>query len=60
MSIEKFAGFFSLTCDNCGEELNEQFDEFHDAVEAKKDNGWKSKRINGDWEDWCDKCCEEA
>lgn len=59
MTIDKFAGLFTLTCDNCGKELNEQFDEFYDAVEAKKENGWKSKRVNGDWEDWCDECCEE-
>jgi hypothetical protein len=58
MSIDKSCGFFTLTCDNCGEELNESFFEFHEAVDAKKENGWKSRKVNGKWEDWCDVCCE--
>ena len=40
-----------LICDNCGKELDDLFDEFDEAVEAKKVNSWKSKRINGEWED---------
>jgi hypothetical protein len=36
------------------------FDEFYKAVEAKKEHGWKSKKVNGQWEDWCDKCCREG
>lgn len=59
MSIDNTAGRFTLICDNCGEELDEMFDDFYDAVEAKKENGWKSKKVNGNWEDWCNKCCEE-
>lgn len=58
MSIEKFAGFYSLICDNCGKELDEQFYDFYDAIEAKKENGWKSRKVHGNWEDWCEKCCE--
>lgn len=58
MGIDKSAGVFTLSCDNCGEELDEQFDDFHDAVEAKKENEWKGKKVNGNWEDWCKKCCE--
>ena len=58
MSIDNFGGMYSLTCDNCGEELDEQFFDFYEAVEAKKENGWKSRKVNGNWEDWCDKCCE--
>lgn len=58
VSIDKFAGSFTLTCDNCGEELDEQFDYFDEVVEAKKEHGWKSKKVHGNWEDWCDKCSE--
>lgn len=58
MSIDKSCGFYSVTCDNCGEEMNEQFFEFDEAVRAKKAEGWKSKKINGAWEDWCPECCE--
>lgn len=60
MSIEKFAGAYTLTCDNCGHEFPEQFDEFREAVAAKKEYGWRSKKMDGQWEDWCDCCCEEG
>ena len=55
--INKSAGFYSVTCDICGEESPEMFDEFHEAVKYKKDMNWKSK-INdyGDWVDVCPSC----
>jgi len=59
MSIEKEYGEFYLTCDNCGNVAGKVFDGFEKAVEAKKELGWKSKKINGQWEDWCEECCEE-
>lgn len=55
MSIEKFAGFYTPTCDICGAELPAE-DDFYNAVQAKKDAGWKSRMIDGQWEDWCDEC----
>jgi len=58
MSIEKELNSFILTCDNCGEELSESFDDFYEAVDAKKEYNWKSKKINGNWEDWCEECCK--
>jgi len=58
MSIEKFAGFFTPTCDICGEELPSEYD-FYDAVQAKKDEGWKSRKNEyGEWEDVCRTCQE--
>jgi hypothetical protein len=59
MSIEKECGFFSLYCDVCGAEADEQFDEFYDAVEYKKSEGWKSQKRNGEWEDVCPDCQEK-
>jgi Fe2+ or Zn2+ uptake regulation protein len=56
--IDKSCGFYSLVCDNCGEELDEQFDDFYEAVEAKKENGWKSKKVNGEWQDICPDCAD--
>lgn len=58
MSIDKFVDWYTLSCDNCGKELDDVFDDFYDAVNAKKDNGWKSKKRHGNWEDWCHECCE--
>jgi len=58
MSIEKFGGIYTPTCDLCGEELPAEFD-FYDAVNAKKDAGWKSRKTDGDWEDVCTECQEK-
>lgn len=52
---------FDLTCDHCEESPNEDegpFSEFEDAVQHKKDNGWKSvKNVFSDtWSDLCPDC----
>lgn len=56
MSIERDSGFYTLTCDICGEEVNEQFYDFQEAVNYKKDNDWKSQKHNGEWQDICPEC----
>lgn len=60
--IDNNYGTYSLICDVCGEEADETFDYFADAVEYKKDkdNGWKSQKRNGQWEDVCPKCIKGA
>jgi len=57
--ISNFSGLYALTCDICGEDAPETFDDFYDAVQYKKDEGWKSLKNNGDWEDVCPDCQEE-
>ena len=52
--IEKVSQFYSLTCDNCGEEVDEQFETFYEAVDYKKDNGWVS--VKDKYGDWCELC----
>ena len=59
MTIDRDFDFFSLYCDICGEEAEEQFDEFEEAVDYKKANGWKSRKRNGEWEDICPDCADE-
>ncbi|MFA5196257.1 MAG: hypothetical protein WC401_10720 [Bacteroidales bacterium] len=59
--INNFAGMISLECDICGEEADECFDDFYEAVEWKKDktNGWRSnKDKDGNWQDICPNCVE--
>jgi len=56
--IDKQSGRYHLICDICGEEAEETFDDFYDAVEYKKENGWKSQKRNSGWEDVCPKCRE--
>ena len=46
---------YTLTCDECGEEID--FYSFMEAVDYKKENGWKSRKDRyGDWEDICPNC----
>ena len=58
MSILKVDGAFCLICDNCGGEHGDSFAGFYDAVDHKKDNGWKSRRNGNEWEDVCPECLE--
>ena len=56
MAIERFADAYTSTCDMCGAELPEEFS-FEDAVDSKKQNGWRSVRdTGGDWWDLCPDC----
>lgn len=46
----------SLVCDICDFEVKD-FETFGEAVDYKKDNGWKSKKIEDyGWIDKCPKC----
>ncbi len=56
--IDKQSGQYHLICDICGEEAEEIFDDFYDAVDYKKQNGWKSQKRMGEWEDVCPGCQE--
>jgi len=50
---------FALYCDYCGDECNEAFGTFQDAVDYKADrgNGWASvKDKDGDWQEVCPSC----
>lgn len=55
MSIESNGGIHTPICDLCGEELPSEFD-FYDAVDAKKREGWKSMKVDGEWQDICCEC----
>lgn len=56
--IEKLGGQFYLYCDICGEEADHSCYEFNDAVQYKKENSWKSRKQDGEWEDVCPECQE--
>ena len=55
MSIERFNGIYTPTCDICGDELPGEFD-FYDVVNAKRREGWKSRKVNEEWQDVCCDC----
>lgn len=56
--IEKTCDTYSLMCDYCVNEVDQDFDEFMDAVRYKKANGWKSKNEDGAWYDVCPDCAK--
>ena len=54
--IEKSSYGFKLICDICGYETG-GFDNFKEAVDYKKEEGWKSQKVSDDeWEDICLEC----
>ena len=48
---------YLIVCDICGE-ATDGFEDFHEAVMYKKDNGWISEQYKGEWEDVCPECQE--
>jgi Fe2+ or Zn2+ uptake regulation protein len=56
--ICKIGDRYILVCDICGTEEDETFYDFYDTVEYKKENGWKSQKHQGEWEDVCPECQE--
>lgn len=55
--IEVIHGVCYLICDRCQIEAEDEFDSFADAIEYKKENGWRSRRLDdGTWVDICPDC----
>jgi len=57
--ISKEYGKFTLSCDICGSASEKEYDTFQDAIDAKKDIGWQSKKIDDQWADVCPDCLEK-
>lgn len=55
MSIERYYRQYTPVCDYCGEQLAGE-ESFDDAVRAKREAGWKCRKVNGEWEDICLDC----
>jgi hypothetical protein len=50
---------YTLYCDHCGDDCDELFDTFQDAVDYKvdRDNGWASVKDKDDeWQELCPVC----
>lgn len=58
--IEKQHYKYILICDVCGEDSEECFDTFQDAVDGRKEIGWKSEKNNNEWKDVCPNCSGEC
>lgn len=59
MAIEKrYEGryqYYTLVCDNCGDEAG-HFDDFYEAVNEKKQYGFRSVYQCEEWQDICENC----
>lgn len=56
MSIEKDYDIYIAVCDICGDDIG-PFEDFYDAVDAKKAAGWRSRKdAHGEWIDLCPAC----
>ena len=55
--IDSFHNTHTLRCDVCDGEIGD-YDDFWDAVNAKKAKGMKSRKIGDDWVDYCRDCWE--
>ena len=53
--IDQSYGSYTLVCDICEKEVK-PFDDFLEAVNYKKENGWKSREHDREWEDVCPEC----
>lgn len=56
--IEKVKGKLILYCDNCSEMI--EFDNFDEALEYTKLNGWELKKIDDLWINICPECQTEV
>lgn len=57
MTIMRSYGQHTACCDSCGAELSEH-DEFQDAVNEAKREGWKIRNEGGTWTHFCPDCDE--
>lgn len=53
--IEKDGKNYILQCDVCSNYIDDFFD-FQEAVNYKKNNGWKNYRVEKMWADVCPNC----
>ena len=56
MGISGSEGEYIVECDNCGDELNDGYYDFEEAIEAARENNWFY--IDGD--NFCTECADEA
>ncbi|HHV09994.1 MAG TPA: hypothetical protein GXX75_06930 [Clostridiales bacterium] len=48
---------YDLICDICGHTVV-GLDDFDEAKDYAKENGWRTEKYNGAWENYCPKCQE--
>lgn len=57
--LDKELGEFVVACDRCSKELLLGTDDFHDAMDVMKAQGWRAYKEDGDWWHKCKECVKE-
>lgn len=58
--IEKEFFGFVINCDECSNYLNcDVYEDFGGAIQMAKDEGWKIRKIDGEWQHFCPVCAEK-
>lgn len=53
-------GYTTVECDCCGEELNIDGVQWDTIKDEKEFNGWLSRKVDGEWYDFCCYECYKA
>jgi len=57
--IENIKGEYHLICDNCGEEAEDTFDTYNEALLFLMTSDWTVRNPNDiAWEYWCPRCSD--
>lgn len=59
MSVERNDGIISFGCDNCGEYLDTETDDWTAANAFRATKGWLAVHNGEEWEHFCDKNCRD-
>jgi hypothetical protein len=59
MSITRTYGDIEFECDNCGDSIETHTDDFTDALNFAKGEGWSARPVDGVWKHFCDATCLE-
>ena len=57
--IEKYYGLYLVSCDCCGDVMDDKFATLSEAMEVMKQKGWMSMKVDGEWNNLCPICLEE-
>lgn len=56
--LTKIHGKHCFECDNCGDTLESDTDDFPDALRIMRSQNWQAKKIGQDWVHTCFGCTE--
>lgn len=47
-----------INCDECGESEEYFAEDFYDFIAIAKNQGWRIKKVNDEWQHFCENCSE--